>query len=283
MHQFVCFIIVCLVALPIGFSLFTYILFWYEISWSPYLATLHRMSGGRTRRWIASGLLSSAISALLVVATYPFGYLRRLQVSEPDHSCGLPPVILVHGLYHNAGAWIVFRRRLKASGFKNVYALNYSSWTRTFPDILEDLERMVLEVNRLFPDKPAVLIGHSLGGLLGHACLQRMRDTGGIATLVTMGTPHNGSKLAGLGMGRLAQSLAYHGPLTDEISNRPPVLSVPLFAFFSPVDNMVLPFDALLPAGKHWIEEITAPVSHVAMLYHAGTASRVIARISNDL
>ena len=257
-------------------SFLTYGFFWYETANSDYRARLVQLSGNRTRRWIAWGILTSWASMMFTVLLYPFGFLRRFlhPGGTPDPSS--TPVILVHGLYHNASAWVLFRKWLERAGLGNVYAVNFNSMRCTFRQAVELLDRTITDVAALHPGHRVVLIGHSLGGLLSRVCLEcegRGRD---VAAVITLGTPHHGSKLAALGPGRLAASIIYESPLFREIERETSPCDVPRLALYSPVDNMVLPNDALAIQDPGWTTEVIAPISHVAMLFHRPTALKAI-------
>ena len=265
-----------LVAFPLGAALFTYAFFWYETATGAHRQYLENLSNGKPGRLIMRGVLSSYFSLLLTCLLYPARFYRKLWQPPGDQGGSLPPIVLVHGLYHNVSGWTLYRRWLKAAGFKDVYALGYSSWNQTFHQLVMKLEQVLAEVRERFPDKPPILIGHSLGGLVCRACVQSGADSAKIAGLITLGTPHQGSKLAALGLGNLAKSLIYHGPLVEELETGQAKTDTPCVALYSPVDNMVLPNSALQTAGAGWIHQETGPVSHVAMLYHRPTAELVI-------
>jgi pimeloyl-ACP methyl ester carboxylesterase len=183
--------------------------------------------------------------------------------------------LFVHGLYHNASAWFLFAWRLGRAGYPCVETFQYSSWGRSFDELAEELSG---EIDRIFSrvGKPVVLIGHSLGGLLGKVCARDPRNSGKIAALVTLGSPHQGSKLAALAVGGLGRSLLYGGALIAGMEGRSMDASLARLAVVSPVDNMVLPNEALQVRESGWEHHETAPISHVSMLYHAPTARRVV-------
>ena len=95
-------------------SLATYFLFWYENAWSARFAP---DGGTKPRLMVLSGLLSSIASVTFIFVCYPLGPIRRIWAPK-DIRAGQPLIILTHGLYHNASAWLLFRRRLKKAGFK---------------------------------------------------------------------------------------------------------------------------------------------------------------------
>lgn len=260
----------------------TYLFFWYETANSSYRKELDHLSQGKTRTWILRGILTSFFSLLLVVLLYPLGFLKYHRHPDPDITCRFPPVILIHGLYHNAGAWVLYRYWLKGAGFKNIYTFDYNSWQSSFEDCLEGLVRRVQEVKALFPLQKVVLIGHSLGGVLSRACSNSEACGKDIQTVVTLGSPHKGSKLAVLGLGSLAESLVFGGAFMEEMERTAaPHQNIPRLALYSPVDNMVLPNHALETSCEGWVHRRIAPISHVAILYHRPTAKLVLENLKN--
>lgn len=258
------------------FSCLTYAFFWYETANSDYRVRLDRLSGNRTGRWIFRGILTSWATMILTVVLYPLGIPRSLLRPSSALDPSSPPILLVHGLYHNATGWMLFRKWLKRAGFTNVYAINYNTLTRTFRESVDQLNRSIEGIARLHPGQGVILIGHSLGGLLSRICAERASPEGAIAAVITLGTPHHGSRLAVLGPGRTAPSLIPGGPLFEELERDSKPGAVPCLALYSPMDNMVLPNDALVIERQGWTVERIAPISHVAMLFHRATAMRTI-------
>ena len=265
-----------LIVVPLGITLLTYAFFWYETASSAHRQYLEELSNGRLGRLLSKGILSSHLSMLATLLLYPSGLWRRLWQPRLDPDCPRPPVILIRGLYHNVSAWTLFRRRLHAAGFANLYFLGYSSWNQTFPALVMRLEQLLAEVRERYPDHPPILIGHSLGGLLSRACAQPLESPARLAGVVTLGTPHKGSKFAALGLGKLAKSLIYRGPLIAKLDEGKRKAAIPSVAIYSPIDNMVLPNQALQTTEAGWVHQETAPISHVAMLYHRQTAQLVL-------
>jgi len=268
------FFLVCILLLVVIWaSLVTYSFFWYENAWSARLTP----DGGAKLRWmVLSGLLSSIASVTFIFVCYPLGALRSLWAPK-DISTGQPVIILTHGLYHNASAWLLFRRRLQKAGFKNIYVMNYASFFSSFEETLKQFEEFVANARQTVPDQPVYLIGHSLGGLLSRFYAEQSQGGAIPAAVITLGTPHQGSKVAAFGLGRLASSLLYRGPIFTECESLGPArLPCTGVAFFSPVDNMVLPSEALKAPYPGWVYYQTGPQSHTAMIYSKSTAKMVI-------
>jgi pimeloyl-ACP methyl ester carboxylesterase len=261
-----------LLLVSICVSLATYSFFWYENAWS---ARFSPDRGAKLRLMVLSGLLSSIVSITLIIVSYPLGLFRRFWVPKDICAAG-PVIILTHGLYHNASAWLLFRSRLRKAGFKNVFVVNYGSFFTSFEKISQKFEKFVTDARKAVPDQPVYLIGHSLGGLLSRVYAERARDGAIPAAVITMGSPHQGSKVAAFGPGKLAKSLLYRGPLFTELERGPPRLPCSGIALFSPVDNMVLPSEAMKAPYPGWVYYETGPLSHVAMLYSKSVAKKVI-------
>jgi len=222
-----------------------------------------------------SGLLSSVVSGILIMVSYPFGLCRRLR--EPKEICATEPVIiLAHGVYHNASAWLLFGKSLRKAGFKNIFVMNYRSFFTSFEKTIKKFEKFVAGAMQAVPGQPVYLIGHSLGGLLSRAYAENAPEGRAPAAVITIGTPHQGSKLAAFALGKLASSLLYRGPLFTELESKPDRMPCMGIAFCSPVDNMVFPSEGMKVPYPGWIYHETAPMSHTAMVYSKSIAKKVI-------
>ena len=279
---FIFFLVVIVVFL--FFPVVTYILFWYESANSPYKQELDRISNGRTGSWVARGIVSSILSNGVTVCTYQLGLIKRLWEPAPGSGGSSPPVILIHRLYHNPSAWIRLRGQLKRAGYERVYAFKYSSFRSDFQGVFRGLEQWIADIGRGFPGESVVLVGHSMGGLLAKAYAAREDTSEGprARAVVTLGTPFGGSKAVVFGIGNLAGSLGFGSTLIHDLGGLETPAEVPCIAFHSPVDNMVLPALSLRPPAD-WGEEVTAPICHLAMLYHGPTVNRVMKRITESV
>ncbi|NLI83527.1 MAG: alpha/beta fold hydrolase [Deltaproteobacteria bacterium] len=275
MNPLVTVLLVPVFVMPLAVSLVTYAFFWYEAANGDYGEVLRNRHGNRLLWVLLGGVCSAFISSIFSILTYPLGFLNSRSNGKRLGKDNAPHLILIHGLYHNSSAWIFLRRRLRLAGFHRVSCVNYWSLKEGFWELVDEIDQ---QIERLTDSEmePLVLIGHSLGGLLARAWAGT-RDSGKRTIgLITLGSPHKGSKLAVLGWGRLARSIRYKGRLMEEMKERLSHVDLPQYALYSPIDNMVLPAKALQPPGPGWTSMETAPISHVAMLYHKGTADLIV-------
>jgi triacylglycerol lipase len=230
-------------------------------------------------RACCSTFINAVWSLLLTVLALPLGAVFARE-QRPRQPAAQPPVLLVHGLYHNPSAWFAFRRQLKAGGFTSVLSYGYSSFGPHFSVIAAGLADEIRAAAKGSPSGRVQLVGHSLGGLVIRAACAEPGVCGLVEGVVTLGTPHQGSTLAGLlAVGRLGRGLEPGGEVLTTLEGLPecPVRALSLY---TPTDGMVLPLSgALLTERQHmagWKEEPVAPMSHVGLLYARDVAARAI-------
>ncbi len=255
-------------------ALLTHLFFLYEFGNGTSDDMVREPLGVSLPRAVARGVVSSFLAQLGVYCTFPLGMAPRLFFpnSRPYGSQTVrPPILLVHGLYHNPAAWFVHSLRLHRAGYP-VYVYGYNSWTRNYFQARLGLARRVDAVRALTGADQIILMGHSLGGLLIRGFMNLPESRGKVLAACTLGSPHQGSKLAVLGAGVLARSLRFRGDIIHALeaeSQRPDApQDAPGLALYSPVDNFVLPRQGLHIHLKNWRMQRISPISHVAMLFH---------------
>ena len=174
---------------------------------------------------------------------FPRLALRTEPASAPE---GRPPVVLVHGYMCNAGGWAWLARYLIARG----YAAHTVTLEPLFAQIEGYVEPLARKVNEVVGEgKRAILIGHSMGGLVCRAYARRF-GAARIERIVTLGAPHHGSVLAPMGPGADALDMwptaEWLRGLAASERNR---LPVPITSIYSYHDNFVAPQDSSVLAG----------------------------------
>jgi len=141
------------------------------------------------------------------VVVVPFKDSETLRIKPPTE-----PILFVHGIAGNSATWL---------GAANTLSTLYQ-WTEgelsigdpiliqpgnfyrfTFPDPLGPIDEQGVHIGKLLnaisPNKKAILVAHSQGGLASRYYLQVVQKELGIpnrvSRLVTYGTPHQGSNL----------------------------------------------------------------------------------------
>lgn len=200
---------------------------------------------------------------------------------------GVPPalpVLLVHGYGGNGAYWTLLAARLKQAHVSYA-AIDLEPMTAAIDDYAAQLAEAVETLKRRSGAARVIIVAHSMGGLAARAYL-RQYGQAGVARLITLGTPHHGTGLAGFGIGSNAAQMARVGrgeqgrpgawllslaAMEDE-ARRALVTSI-----FSHHDNIVAPQTSARLAGAKNIE--LGGVGHVAL----GRARRVLDRVLEEI
>lgn len=181
-----------------------------------------------------------------------------------------PPVLLIHGYGCSRAAWWWLRPRLEAAGW-TVATLNLEPVYASIDDYIEQLARRIDAVLGETGAEKLILVGHSMGGLVARAYLQRFGGAR-VAGLVTLGTPHQGSRLAVLGVGENARQMRPGSPWLQHVARLPVVVETTVI--YSPHDNFVMPQAHLQLSGTEACA--VGEVGHLAMLYSPRVAQALL-------
>src|SRR3712207_1604104 len=251
-----------------------------------------------TRTAVTGGITELALVGAHVLM-YPLG--ARTEVLRLDPSCrpaaappsvralfaadplaARVPVLLVHGLVDNRSIFTAMRRGLRRRGFASVCTWNYSPMlgdaARGAADLGREIDRICA---RTCHDRIHV-VGHSLGGLIARYHLQRQDGARRMRSLVTLGTPHQGSVLAHLMPTPLVRQLRPGSPLLRELQEPAPGIRTPVTAIYSDLDQVVLPTSA----GRCEHPDLQARnvlvrgVGHMSLPFHRAVLDEVAATLA---
>lgn len=275
----ICFLLLA----PLAGSAALYFAFWLEDRRE---SLAERRSPCPLRR-VLWGVIQSWAALLVVYVLYPLRGLALWRSAAWRREAGQdgtvytekkkPPLILAHPAFHNAGAWLPWLPVLYRHGYRRLHFFEYSCLRDTFASAAQRLASTADAVAAKYPAEKPILLGISLGALLSRAALARAaestrRDWGG---LVTVSCPHQGSGLAALFPFGMPRELAFQGAAARWTANGEKLPGAPCTAFFSPLDEMVLPPRSLRPPAG-WTTRPTVPLSHMATLLHRPTMRAVV-------
>jgi hypothetical protein len=192
------------------------------------------------------------------------------------------PVLLVHGLVDNRSVFTVMRHSLRRRGFAQVCSWNYSPLlsdvARGAADLGEHIERVCAQTGH----EQVHVVGHSLGGLIARYHVQRQAGDRRVASLVTLGTPHQGSIWAHVLPTPLVRQLRPGSPLLQELAEPAPRCRTRITAIYSNLDEMVVPTHN----GRCDHPDLGARnvlvrgVGHMSLPIHRGVADEVAATLA---
>ena len=207
----------------------------------------------------ARGVAVEAAWITAHVAMYPLGVVEeQLRLQQERHSLeGLPPaqrgllvgdveaagtpIVLVHGIFDNRSIFTLLRRGLHRRGFGSTYALNYSALTEDIRTVAARLGTLIDQVCGETGHERVHVIGHSLGGLIGRYLVQRLGGDERVHTLVTLGSPHQGTLPAHIVPLEIARQMRIDGDLIAELAEPAPGCRTRFVAFWSDIDQLVIP------------------------------------------
>ncbi|MGW1072968.1 esterase/lipase family protein [Streptomyces sp. NPDC002537] len=162
---------------------------------------------------------------------------------ETEHGSH-PPVVLLHGFIDNRSVFVLLRRSLRGHGWEHVESLNYSPLTCDARTAAELLARHVEELCARTGRPEVDVVGHSLGGLIARYYIQRLGGDARVRTLVTLGTPHSGTRVASLAYAHpLARQMYPGSALLTELAAPAPDCRTRFISFWSDLDQIMVPVE----------------------------------------
>ncbi|KUO12019.1 esterase/lipase family protein [Streptomyces sp. DSM 15324] len=155
-----------------------------------------------------------------------------------------PPVVLLHGFIDNRSVFVLLRRSLAQHGRHRVESLNYSPLTCDIRTAAELLGRHIEEICERTGSTRVDVVGHSLGGLIARYYVQRLGGDVRIRTLVTLGTPHTGTKAVPLANAHpIVRQMRPGSEVIEELSRPAPGCRTHFVSFWSDLDHLMDPLE----------------------------------------
>jgi pimeloyl-ACP methyl ester carboxylesterase len=212
-----------------------------------------------------TGLRGTAVEVAWIaahLATYPFGVAQeKARPAEERYSLtDLPlvhrgllitdveaagtPILLVHGLIDNRSIFAMLRRQLRNRGFDRIWTTNYQVWTSDVRIAARRLADTVDAIREQTGYERIHVVGHSMGGLVARYYVQRLGGDAHVHTLVTLGTPHQGTRAARLLPKGICRQLAPTSDVVAELAEPAPGCQTRFVSVYSDLDALISPKQA---------------------------------------
>ena len=199
---------------------------------------------------------------LLTLLLRPFGWSSP-KLSSLDKT-ERPPVILLHGLFQNRSCmfWL-----------GQVICINTPPW-RDLETLTEVLAKKVDELRIYLKVEKVQLVGHSMGGIIARNYVQNRGGAAYVSGMVTLGTPHHGSKLAPFALSPMGKMLLPGSTFLSEFNATPWPEASQAVSIYTRYDNIVLPAESAVMAGAATVE--LDGMGHTSLLFHPRSLQAVV-------
>ncbi|WP_156723052.1 esterase/lipase family protein [Streptomyces apocyni] len=202
---------------------------------------------------LSATLLKATALELTILAghllLYPSGITQESRpASRPTGTPHLPPadgarpVVLLHGFIDNRSVFVLLRRSLAQHGRHHVESLNYSVLTCDIRTAADLLAQHIEEICERTGHREVDIVGHSLGGLIARYYIQRRGGDHRVRTLVTLGTPHEGTSVVPLMSAHpIVRQMRPDSDVIAELREPAPGCSTRFVSFWSDLDQVMTP------------------------------------------
>ncbi|GHD48538.1 esterase/lipase family protein [Streptomyces galbus] len=219
-----------------------------------------------------SGLMQERREAAALQSSEGAGDPARLPTQGP------PPVVLLHGFIDNRSVFVLLRRSLVQHGRHRVESLNYSPLTCDIRTAAELLGRHIEEICERTGSPQVDIVGHSLGGLIARYYVQCLGGDLRVRTLVTLGTPHAGTRVAPLANAHpIVRQMRPESPLIQELRGPAPGCRTRFVSFWSDLDHLMDPLESACVdhPDLHAENVRVTGVGHLALPVHPTVATGI--------
>ncbi|MGW2489685.1 esterase/lipase family protein [Streptomyces sp. NPDC001606] len=254
-----------------------------------FLPLCRRLWPGRLAGLSMALLKATALEAAILTGhllLYPTGLSQERRAADPPAADGTaqlpvrpgPPVVLLHGFIDNRSVFVLLRRHLAQHGRQRVESLNYSPLTRDIRIAAELLGRHIEELCERTGSAQVDIVGHSLGGLIARYYVQCLGGDLRVRMLVTLGTPHSGTRVAPLADAHpIVRQMRPGSAVIEELARPAPGCRTRFVSFWSDLDSIMEPLEtACLDHPDLDAQNIrVSGIGHLALPVHPAVAAGI--------
>ncbi|WP_329266462.1 esterase/lipase family protein [Streptomyces pseudovenezuelae] len=258
----------------------------------PFLPLCQRLLPGRLAGLSLALLKATALEIAILAGhllLYPSGITQERrsplpQLPAPENGAAQlptqakPPVVLLHGFIDNRSVFVLLRRSLAQHGRQQIESLNYSPLTCDIRAAAELLGRHIEGICERTGSERVDVVGHSLGGLIARYYVQRLGGDSRVRTLVTLGTPHSGTRVAPLANAHpIVRQMRPGSELLEELTQPAPGCRTRFVSFWSDLDHVMDPLEAACIDHEDLMAQNVrvSGIGHLALPVHPAVATGI--------
>ena len=245
----------------------------------------------RPARWeLPVTLFRASVIELAILAghllLYPSGITKERPAPDlppgaialPTEGRSKPPVLMLHGFVDNRSVFVLLRRSLARHGWRHLVSLNFSPLTCDIRTAAELLGGHIEEICARTGHHQVDIVGHSLGGLIARYYVQRLGGDTRVRTLVTLGTPHEGTAVASLASAHpVVRQMRPGSGLIEELRMPAPGCRTRFVSFWSDLDQLMSPVGTARIEHPDLLAENVrlSGIGHLALPVHPAVAAGI--------
>jgi len=182
-------------------------------------------------------------------------------IPETDSELDGTPILLVHGFSRHPTDWFWFKRQLA----NPAYTIELEPAKESIATLAACLDRKVRQICAERQTNKVILIGHSMGGLVSSYYAENLAEPGTVASVITLGSPLKGTKMAVFGCGRNVTEMLPDSDFLAQLREKISTSQIPYLHIATKMDNIVIPHtSSILDNGTNYcLEEAT----HLGLMY----------------
>ncbi|MER7177254.1 esterase/lipase family protein [Streptomyces mesophilus] len=252
------------------------------------------------RLCLSSSALLKATALELAILTghvllYPSGIIQERPApplpEDTEDTPRLPagphdrPVVLLHGFIDNRSVFVLLRRTLARHGRRHLASLNYSPLTCDIREAARLLGAHVEELCARTGQEQVDIVGHSLGGLIARYYVQCQGGDARVRTLVTLGTPHSGTRVVpAMNAHPIVRQMRPGSDVVAELAGPAPGCRTRFFSFWSDLDQLMVPLETACVEHPDLLAHNVrvSGIGHLALPVHPAVATGIRQAIDDD-
>lgn len=218
--------------------------------------------------WVKAVWRESCASFVLVTWLQPWKrHIDQLELADKAWRKTKPlPVLLIHGYLCNAAVWSSTRQRLANAGVSTL-AITLEPAIGSIRAYSETIAQAIDELIEATGAPRIKIIAHSMGGVAIRYCVTEHGHSQ-IDSVLTIGSPHYGTGLSALGVGKNVKQMAWASPFLKRLRDHPAdrEFQAKITSIWSGQDNIVCPpCSSVLEFGNNILINGSG---HVALITH---------------